>query len=180
MPELKGSKTEANLQTAFAGECMARIKYDFYSSKAAKDGFQQIGAFFEETSNNEKEHAKIWFKELHGGSVPDTLTNLKDGSAGEYYEWHEMYEGFAKTAKEEGFNRIADLFEGVAAIEHSHDDRYKKLIERMQDGEVFRADGKVFWVCRNCGHIHYGEEAPQICPVCAHPQAYFERQETNY
>lgn len=178
--EFKGSKTEANLMTAFAGESQARNKYSYYASKAKKDGYQQIAAIFEETANNEKEHAKIWFKELHGGSVPSTVENLADAASGENYEWTEMYKSFAETAKEEGFDRIAALFEMVGKIEKEHEERYKKLLENLQNGIVFADTDEVVWVCRNCGHIHVGKNAPEVCPVCAHPQAYFERKANNY
>ena len=178
--ELKGSKTEANLMAAFAGESQARNKYTYYASKAKKDGYEQIAAIFEETANNEKEHAKMWFKELHGGSVPDTLENLNDAADGENYEWTDMYEGFAKTAREEGFDRIATLFEGVAKIEKEHEERYRKLISNIEGGLVFSKDGDKIWQCRNCGHITIGKEAPKVCPVCAHPQSYFEIKAENY
>ena len=178
--EFKGSKTEANLMTAFAGESQARNKYSYYASKAKKDGYQQIAAIFEETANNEKEHAKIWFKELHGGAVPSTVENLADAASGENHEWTEMYRSFAETAKEEGFDRIASLFEMVGAIEKEHEERYKKLLENLESGIVFTDTDEVVWVCRNCGHIHVGKNAPEICPVCAHPQAYFERKANNY
>ena len=179
MKELKGSKTEQNLLTAFAGESQARNKYTFYASKAKKDGYEQIAAIFEETANNEKEHAKLWFKLLHGG-IPDTLANLADAAAGENYEWTDMYSSFAKEAKEEGFDYIAKLFEGVAAIEKRHEERYRKLIENIEGGLVFSRDGDMIWECRNCGHIHIGKSAPEVCPVCAHPRAYFERKAENY
>ena len=178
MKDLKGTKTEKNLQTAFAGESQARNKYTYYASKAKKDGYEQIAAIFEETANNEKEHAKLWFKLLHGG-IPDTLTNLADAAAGENYEWTEMYATFAKEAKEEGFDHIAKLFEGVAKIEKRHEERYRKLIENIEGGLVFSRDGDMIWECRNCGHIHIGKEAPEVCPVCAHPRAYFELHKTN-
>ena len=178
--ELKGSKTEQNLMTAFAGESQARNKYSYYASKAKKDGYEQIAAIFEETANNEKEHAKMWFKELHGGEVPSTEENLLDAAEGENYEWTDMYDGFAKTAREEGFERIAKLFEGVAAIEKEHEARYRKLLENIKDGLVFSRDGDKIWQCRNCGHIVIGKEAPKVCPVCAHPQAYFEIKNENY
>ena len=164
MPELKGSKTEANLMTAFAGESQARNKYTYYASKAKKDGYVQIAALFEETANNEKEHAKIWFKLLHGG-IGDTIDNLKDAAAGENYEWTDMYAGFAKTAREEGFDHIADLFEGVAKIEKEHEERYLKLVKNLEDGLVFSRDGDVIWQCANCGHIVIGKKAPEVCPV---------------
>ena len=179
MPELKGSKTEANLMTAFAGESQARNKYTYYASKAKKDGYVQIAALFEETANNEKEHAKIWFKLLHGG-IGDTIDNLKDAAAGENYEWTDMYAGFAKTAREEGFDHIADLVEGVAKIEKEHEERYLKLVKNLEDGLVFSRDGDVIWQCANCGHIVIGKKAPEVCPVCAHPQAYFQIKAENY
>ena len=178
--ELKGSQTEKNLMTAFAGESQARNKYTYYASKAKKEGFVQIAKIFEETANNEKEHAKMWFKELHGGEIADTATNLLDAAQGENYEWTDMYAGFAKTAKEEGFTRIAALFELVAKIEKSHEDRYRKLLKNVETKEVFKKAGIVMWECSNCGHIHIGEEAPGICPVCAHPQAYFMVRAENY
>ena len=179
MPELKGSKTEANLMTAFAGESQARKKYTYYASKAKKDGYVQIAAIFEETANNEKEHAKMWFKLLHGG-IGDTVDNLKDAAAGENYEWTDMYAGFAKTAREEGFDHIADLFEGVAKIEKEHEERYLKLVKNLEEGLVFSRDGDVIWQCANCGHIVIGKKAPEVCPVCAHPQAYFQIKAENY
>ena len=179
MPELKGSKTEANLMTAFAGESQARNKYTYYASKAKKDGYVQIAAIFEETANNEKEHAKMWFKLLHGG-IGDTVDNLKDAAAGENYEWTDMYAGFAKTAREEGFDHIADLFEGVAKIEKEHEERYLKLVKNLEEGLVFSRDGDVIWQCANCGHIVIGKKAPAVCPVCAHPQAYFQIKAENY
>ncbi|MBQ8219320.1 MAG: rubrerythrin family protein [Bacilli bacterium] len=178
--ELKGSKTEQNLMTAFAGESQARNKYTYYASKAKKDGFEQIAAIFEETANNEKEHAKLWFKELHGGSVPDTMENLLDAAAGENYEWTEMYDEFAKVAKEEGFTRLANLFEGVAKIEKEHEERYRTLVENIKEEKVFKKEESIVWICRNCGHIHVGKVAPKVCPVCAHPQAYFEKRCQNY
>ncbi len=176
---LKGSKTEANLMTAFAGESQARNKYTYYASKAKKEGLEQIAALFEETANNEKEHAKIWFKLLHDG-IADTTENLKDAAAGENYEWTEMYAEFAKTAKEEGFDKIAFLFESVGKIEKEHEERYRTLLSNLENGKVFTRDGKQVWICRNCGHIHIGESAPEVCPVCAHPKAYFELRATNY
>ena len=178
--ELKGSRTEQNLMTAFAGESQARNKYTYYASKAKKDGYEQIAAIFEETANNEKEHAKMWFKELHGGSIPDTIENLVDAANGENYEWTDMYSEFAKVAKEEGFDRIAYLFEGVAAIEKEHEERYRKLIENIEGGLVFSRDGDKIWKCRNCGHIVIGKDAPKVCPICAHPQSYFEIKAENY
>lgn len=179
MANLKGTKTEANLMTAFAGESQARNKYTYYASKAKKDGYVQIAALFEETANNEKEHAKIWFKLLHDG-MPSTVENLKDAAEGENYEWTDMYAGFAKTAREEGFEEIAKLFEGVAAIEKEHEERYRKLLENIEGDLVFSKDGDVIWECRNCGHIVVGKRAPDVCPVCAHPQSYFQVKSNNY
>ena len=179
MPELKGSKTEQNLWTAFAGESQARNKYTYFASKAKKDGYVQISKIFEETAANEKEHAEIWFKLLHDG-IPDTAACLKDAAAGENYEWTDMYATFAKEAREEGFDEIADLFEGVAKIEKEHEERYLKLLENVKDGLVFSRDGDSVWKCRNCGHIVVGKQAPQVCPVCSHPQAYFELRAQNY
>lgn len=176
---LKGSKTESNLMAAFTGESMARNKYTYYASQARKDGYNQIAALFEETAGNEKEHAKIWFKLLHDG-IPDTMTNLKDAAAGEHYEWTDMYAGFVKTAREEGFNNIAYLFEEVAKIEKSHEERYLKLLKNLEDGKVFEKDGQKAWICANCGYIHYGEKAPEVCPVCKHPKDYFEIKAENY
>ena len=178
--ELKGSKTEQNLMAAFAGESQARNKYTYYASKAKKEGYEQIAALFEETANNEKEHAKMWFKELHGGEIATTAENLLDAAEGENYEWTDMYAEFAKTAREEGFTRIALLFEGVAKIEKEHEERYRKLLENVNNEMVFSKDGEKVWVCRNCGHVHVGKEAPQVCPVCAHPRAYFEVKADNY
>lgn len=178
--ELKGSRTEANLMTAFAGESQARNKYTYYASKAKKDGYVQIAQIFEETANNEKEHAKIWFKLLHDGGIPTTVENLKDAAAGENYEWTEMYAEFAKVAKEEGFDHIASLFEMVAKIEKDHEERYKKLLENIEGGLVFSRDGDMMWICSNCGHVHIGKSAPEICPVCAHPKAYFMMKAENY
>ena len=177
---LKGSKTEANLMTAFAGESQARNKYTYYASKAKKEGYEQIAAIFTETANNEKEHAKLWFKLLHDGDVPNTEANLADAAAGENYEWTEMYAEFAKIAKEEGFDRIAYLFEALGKIEKEHEERYRKLLENVKGGLVFSKDGDMVWVCRNCGHIHIGKNAPEVCPVCAHPKAYFELRAQNY
>jgi rubrerythrin len=177
--KLKGSKTEANLLAAFAGESQARNKYDYYASKARKDGFVQIASFFEETARNEKEHAKIWFKLLHDG-IPSTDENLKDAAVGENYEWTDMYAEFAKTAKEEGFAKIAFLFEHVGKIEKEHEERYLKLLENIKEDQVFVREEKQAWKCGNCGHIHYGEKAPEICPVCDHPRAYFEIKAENY
>ena len=178
--ELKGSKTEENLKTAFAGESQARNKYTYFASKAKKEGYEQIAAIFEETANNEKEHAKIWFKLLEGGAVKSTIENLEAAANGENYEWTDMYDGFARTAKEEGFNDIATLFEGVAAIEKEHEERFKKLLDNINDKLVFSSEGDSIWICRNCGHIVVGKEAPKVCPVCAHPQSYFERKADNY
>ena len=177
--ELKGIKTEKNLMTAFAGESQARNKYTYYASQAKKEGFNQIAEFFELTANNEKEHAKIWFKLLNDG-IGDTMANLKAAAEGENYEWTDMYATFAKEAKEEGFDRIAFLFEAVAKIEKEHEERYLKLLKNIEEGKVFSSDGKVAWICRNCGHIHFGENAPEVCPVCAHPKAYFELKQENY
>lgn len=180
MAELKGSKTEKNLMAAFAGESQARNKYTYYASKAKKDGFVQIANIFEETANNEKEHAKIWFKLLHGGSIPETAENLEDAANGENYEWTDMYAAFAREAREEGFDHIADLFEMVGAIEKEHEARYLKLLDNVENGLVFSRDGDCIWQCSNCGHIVVGRQAPDICPVCAHPQAYFELKADNY
>jgi rubrerythrin len=178
--ELKGSKTEKNLMEAFAGESMARNKYTYYASKAKKDGYEQIAKLFEETAANEKEHAKIWFKYLHDGAVPDTQANLKDAADGENFEWTDMYARMAKEAREEGFNEIARKFEMVAAIEKEHEERYRKLLNNIKEGIVFSRDGDRIWKCSNCGHIVIGKKAPQICPVCDHPQAFFEIKAENY
>lgn len=180
MADLKGSKTEANLLTAFAGESQARNKYTYYASKAKKDGYEQIANLFLETANNEKEHAKIWFKLLHDGNIPDTAANLLDAAEGENYEWTEMYAEFAKVAKEEGFDKIAYLFEAVGKIEKEHEERYRKLLANVEGGLVFSKDGDTIWQCSNCGHIHVGSNAPEICPVCAHPKAYFQVLAKNY
>ena len=180
MSDLKGTKTEKNLLAAFAGESQARNKYTYYASKAKKEGYEQIAAIFEETAANEKEHAKMWFKLLHGDTVPSTIENLKDAAEGENYEWTDMYSKMAEEAREEGFDKIAFLFESVAAIEKEHEERYKKLIENIEGGLVFSRDGEKIWKCRNCGHIVIGKEAPSVCPVCAHPQAYFEIKAENY
>lgn len=177
--EFQGSKTQANLMTAFAGESEARNKYTYYSSQAKKEGYEQIANIFLETANNEKEHAKIWYKLLHDG-IQDTKNNLKDGAAGEHYEWSDMYATFAKEAREEGFTKIAYLFEGVAKIEKEHEERYLALLKNMEDGTVFAKESKVVWICLNCGHIYYGEKAPEKCPVCDHPQAYFQLVCKNY
>ena len=179
MKDLKGTKTEANLMAAFAGESQARNKYSYYASKAKKDGYVQIASIFEETANNEKEHAKIWFKLLHGG-IPGTLENLADAAEGENYEWTEMYDQMAKDAREEGFNEIADLFEQVGKIEKEHEERYRKLIENIEGGLVFSRDEDMIWQCSNCGHIVIGKKAPEVCPVCAHPQSYFQIKAENY
>ncbi|MFA6856655.1 MAG: rubrerythrin family protein [Treponema sp.] len=179
MPNLKGSKTEANLETAFAGESKARNKYTYFAGKARKDGYEQIAAIFEETAENEKEHAKLWFKLLHNG-IGTTAENLKDAAAGEYYEWTDMYPGFAKTAKEEGFDAIARLFEGVAAIEKTHEERYRKLLKNVNDNVVFSKEGDAIWQCRVCGHIVVGKTAPEVCPVCGHPQSFFQVRAENY
>lgn len=177
---LTGTKTEANLKTAFAGESQARNKYTYYASAARKEGFVQIANFFEETANNEKEHAKIWFKLLHDGAVPETVTNLTDAAAGEHYEWTDMYAGFAKTAAEEGFTRIAKLFEMVASIEKEHEERYQTLLANIKAGKVFQREGAQVWICTNCGYIHTGPKAPEKCPVCDHPQDYFQLRAVNY
>lgn len=178
MPDLKGSKTEKNLQEAFAGESQARNKYTFYASVAKKEGYEQLAAIFLETAENEKEHAKLHFKAL--GAIGDTVTNLKVAAAGEYAEWLEMYPRMAKEAKEEGFTAIAAMFEGIAKIEKAHQERYKALLASLEEGHVFKAEEPVNWKCRNCGMIHEGMQAPQICPVCHHPKGYFERSAENY
>ncbi|HHT76338.1 MAG TPA: rubrerythrin family protein [Clostridiaceae bacterium] len=178
--EIKGSKTEKNLLEAFAGESMATNKYSYYASKAKKEGYVQISNIFTETSGNEREHAKLWFKALHDNDVPNTMTNLLDAAEGEQYEWTEMYKNFAEDARAEGFASIAALFEGVAKIEKEHEARYRTLAQRLEAGEVFERDGVVVWKCSNCGHLHIAKAAPKMCPVCAHPQAHFEIQSTNY
>ena len=178
--ELQGSKTWENLQTAFAGESQAHTKYQYYASKAKKDGYVQISNIFLETAKNEKEHAKLWFKYLHDGDIPDTLANLNDAADGENYEWTDMYDEFAKVADEEGFKEIAAKFRMVGAIEKHHEDRYRKLIGNVEDGIVFSRDGDRTWICSNCGHIVIGKNAPEICPVCAHPKSYFELRAENY
>ena len=178
--DFENSQTKKNLEAAFAGESQAANKYAYYASQAKKEGYVQISNIFTETSGNEREHAKMWFKELHGGEVPDTLTNLKDAAAGENYEWTTMYADFAKTADEEGFKTIAAKFRGVGAVEKAHEERYLKLAERVEKGEVFNREGVKVWKCLNCGHLHVGPEAPKMCPVCAHPQSYFEEQVVNY
>ena len=178
--ELKGSRTEANLMAAFAGESQARNKYDYYASQAKKDGYVQIAAIFEETAKNEKEHAKLWFKLLHGGKVPTTTTNLNDAADGENFEWTDMYRKFAEEARAEGFEDIARQFEGVAAIEKEHEERYRKLLSNIEGGLVFSREGDMIWQCSNCGHIHIGKAAPEVCPVCNHPQSYFQIKAENY
>ncbi len=178
--ELKGSKTEKNLMEAFAGESQARNKYTYYASKAKKEGYEQIAELFLETADNEKEHAKLWFKLLHDNDVPSTVENLKDAASGENFEWTNMYERMAKEAREEGFEKIAFLFDGVAKIEKEHEARYLKLLENVENGLVFSKDGEKIWKCRNCGHIVIGKVAPEVCPVCAHPKAYFEIKAENY
>lgn len=180
MKNLKGTKTESNLMTAFAGESQARNKYTYYASKAKKEGYEQIAAIFEETAGNEKEHAKMWFKLLCGGEVPDTITNLTDAANGENYEWTEMYDSFSKEAEEEGFSDIARLFKAVGAIEKEHEARYRKLLDNIKEERVFKKEESVVWVCRNCGHVHVGKVAPKVCPTCNHPQSYFELKNMNY
>ena len=178
--ELKGSKTEQNLMTAFAGESQARNKYTYFASKAKKDGYVQIVKIFEETANNEKEHAKLWFKLLCGGEIPDTAENLAAAAEGENYEWTDMYKEFAAVAKEEGFDRIAYLFSAVGEIEKAHEERYRKLLANVKDGLVFSKDGDTIWECANCGHICVGKKAPEVCPVCAHPKSFFAVRAENY
>ena len=180
MKELKGTKTEQNLRDAFAGESQAHTKYLYYASKAKKDGYVQIGKLFEDTARNEKEHAKIWFKILHGGSIPGTTDNLNDAAIGENYEWTDMYARMAEEAKEEGFDDIARLFAGVAKIEKEHEERYRQLLANVEGGLVFSRDDEQIWQCSNCGHIIVGKKAPELCPVCAHPKAYFEIKAENY
>ena len=180
MKNLKGTKTEKNLWEAFAGESMARNKYSYYASKAKKDGYEQIAAIFEETAANEKEHAKLWFKHLHGGTVPSTVENLNDAADGENQEWTDMYERMAREAEEEGFTEIAAQMRGVAQIEKEHEERYRKLLKNIDDKVVFSRDGDCIWQCRNCGHIVVGKEAPKVCPVCDHPQSFFELKKENY
>ncbi|MDR1939688.1 MAG: rubrerythrin family protein [Clostridiales bacterium] len=180
MKELKGSKTEQNLSAAFAGESMAYTKYGYYASQAKKDGYEQIADIFADTAQNEKEHAKLWFKLLHDGKVPATPANLAAAAAGENYEWTTMYAEFAKTAKEEGFDEIAAMFSGVAKVEKTHEERYKKLASNIESEIVFKREEQKVWHCRNCGHLHYGDEAPDKCPVCSHPKAYFELKPENY
>ncbi len=180
MKELKGTKTEKNLQEAFAGESMARNKYTYFASKAKKDGYVQIAAIFEETAANEKEHAKMWYKLLNGGKVSDTVKNLEDAASGENFEWTDMYARMAQEAREAGFDEIAEKFEGVAAIEKEHEERYRKLLKNINDKKVFSKDGDVIWQCANCGHIVIGKQAPEVCPVCDHPQSYFQVKAENY
>ena len=180
MKELKGTKTEKNLQEAFAGESQARNKYTYFASKARKDGYEQIAALFEETANNEKEHAKLWFKYLEGGEIKDTMSNLKEAANGENYEWTDMYDRMAKEAEEEGFKEIAAKFRAVGAIEKHHEERYRKLLKNIEDSVVFSRDGDRIWICRNCGHIVVGAKAPKVCPVCLHPQSFFELRAENY
>ena len=180
MKDLKGTQTEKNLQIAFAGESQAHTKYQYYASKAKKDGYVQISDLFLETSRNEKEHAKLWFKLLHGGEVPSTEQNLADAADGENYEWTDMYDGFAKTAREEGFNAIAAKFEMVGKIEKAHEERYRKLLKNIEDKVVFSREGDCVWQCSNCGHIVIGKNAPKVCPVCEHPQSFFQILAQNY
>ena len=178
--ELKGSKTEQNLLAAFAGESQARNKYTYYASKAKKDGYEQIAAIFEETAGNEKEHAKIWFKQLHNGEVPSTIENLQDAISGETFEFEDMYADFAKTAKEEGFDQIARLFEMVGEIEKHHAERFKVLLENINEDKVFHREEERIWICRNCGHVYYGKDALKVCPVCNHPESFMELKAVNY
>lgn len=178
--ELKGSQTEKNLMTAFAGESQARNKYTYYASQAKKDGYEQIAAIFEETAGNEKEHAKLWFKLLHGGKVPTTMNNLKDAAEGENYEWTDMYKSFSETAKEEGFDDIAELFRMVGDIEKHHEERYLTLLKKVEDNLVFETEEETIWICRNCGHVYRSKEALEVCPVCKHGKAYQEKRATNY
>jgi len=178
--KLKGSETEQNLMTAFAGESQARNKYTYFASQAKKDGYEQIAAIFEETANNEKEHAKLWFKYLNGGKVPATEENLKAAAEGENYEWTDMYKGFAETAKKEGFTELAYLFEAVGKIEKEHEERYLRLLQNMKDDRVFHKDGEKMWICRNCGHVYIGADALDVCPVCKHSQSFMEVKADNY
>ena len=178
--ELKESKTYENLKTAFAGECQARTKYTYFASKAKKEGYEQIASIFMETAENEKEHAKIWFKLLNDGDIPDTKTNLLNAADGEAYEWTDMYDEFAKVAEKEGFTKIAYLFKQVGEIEKHHEERYRKLLKNIEDELVFSSDGDTIWICRNCGHIVVGKKAPEVCPVCNHPKSFFERKADNY
>lgn len=178
--ELKGTRTEENLKKAFAGESQARVKYEYYASRAKKDGYEQIASIFEETSRNEKEHAKLWFKALHDGGVPTTTVNLEDAANGENYEWTDMYDEFARVAKEEGFDHLAFLFESIGKIEKEHEARYRKLLQNIEDDRVFHKDGEKMWICRNCGHVYFGEDALDVCPVCDHPQSFMEVKAENY
>ena len=178
--ELKESRTYENLKTAFAGECQARTKYTYFASKAKKEGYEQIADIFMETAENEKEHAKIWFKLLNDGDIPDTKTNLLNAADGEAYEWTDMYDEFAKVAEEEGFTKIAFLFRSVGEIEKHHEERYRKLLKNIEDEVVFSSDGDTIWICRNCGHVVVGPKAPEVCPVCNHPKSYFEKKANNY
>ena len=178
--ELKGSKTEANLMAAFAGESQARNKYTYYAKQAKKDGYEQIAEIFEETAKNEMEHAKMWFKELHGGTVPNTIENLKDAAGGKNYEWTDMYKEFANVAREEGFDQIAFLFEGVGAIEKEHEERYLTLLKSVEDDLVFKSEEETIWICRNCGHVYRSKEALEVCPICKHGKAYQQRKANNY
>lgn len=180
MKELKGTKTEQNLQQAFAGESMARNKYSYFASKARKDGYEQIAAIFEETANNEKEHAKLWFKLLNGGAVSDTMDNLRAAAEGENYEWTDMYAQMAADADAEGFPEIAARFRAVALVEKHHEERYRRLLKNIEEGIVFSREGDMVWICRNCGHIHVGKKAPEVCPVCQHPRSFFELEAKNY
>lgn len=180
MKELKGTKTERNLMDAFAGESMARNKYTYFASKARRDGFEQIAAIFEETAANEKEHAKLWFKYLQGGEIGDTMENLRAAAEGENYEWTDMYDRMAAEAEEEGFTQIAARFRAVAAIERHHEERYRRLLSNIEEGIVFSREGDAIWVCRNCGHVVIGKKAPKVCPVCQHPQSFFELEAHNY
>lgn len=178
--EFKGSRTEANLMAAFAGESQARNKYTFYASQARKDGYQQIGDIFDETAHNEKEHAELWFKRLHDNSMPGTAANLQDAAAGEHYEWTEMYADFAKVAREEGFTDIANAFELVSKIEKTHEERFLKLLDNLNTGKVFNREPQTVWICLNCGHLYTGATPPTLCPVCKHPQAYFQMHVEDY
>lgn len=180
MNNLKGTKTERNLMEAFAGESQARNKYTYYASKARKDGYEQIAALFEETAANEKEHAKLWFKYLHEGEIPDTMTNLRDAADGENFEWTDMYDRMACEAEEEGFKGIAARFRAVGAIECHHEERYRRLLANIEDGIVFSRDNDAIWICRNCGHIVVGKKAPEVCPVCQHSRSFFEIEAKNY
>jgi rubrerythrin len=177
---LNGTKTEQNLMAAFAGESQARNKYTYFASAAKKEGYEQIAAIFESTANNEKEHAKLWFKELHNGDVPDTKSNLKDAANGEKFEWTQMYKEFAEVAKEEGFSQIAELFSKVGAIEKTHEERYLKLLDNVENDKVFNKDEERVWICRNCGHVYYGKKALMVCPVCGHPESFMELKADNY